>query len=130
MRVPNPGIVLGARTAGSRRTDLIHWANDVAHEVGHFFRLSHFHRAETPNERQETWARRMLMHPSNEMRNVSDWPDNSFTHRPRFDDIGYGTTGGYGYRGCLITQKNVPVIRGDAESRTVRTTVLGSSGPY
>ena len=127
----NPGILLGDRTAGGGRSGLMHYANDLAHEIGHFFRLWHPENVQPPNEREDTWSRRMLMHNFNLMRGPNPWPRNDgsgnpFTQRPRFADAGYGAQN----RGCAITVKDLPQLNTDAEMATARATIVAPAGPY
>jgi hypothetical protein len=127
--VPNPGILLGDRTAGSGRVDVTHWGNDLAHEIGHFFRLWHPESAQPPNEREDTWSRRELMHNFNLMRGRNPWPANDgdghpFKFRPRFADAGYGPA----RRGCFVSIKNLTQLTTDGELGTARGAI--NSGPY
>ena len=122
----NPGIILGDRTASSARADVMHWANDLAHEVGHFFRLWHPEQLQPPNEREDTWSRRMLMHNFNLMRGHARWPSGASQFRPRFDDAGYGSH----RRGCMITLKNLSQLTTDDECVTTRSTITSTAGPY
>lgn len=129
--LPHPGIILGDRTASSVRSGLIHYANDLAHEVGHFFTLWHAGGKEPPNEREDTWARRMLMHNFNGTRGHTPWPVNTdtgkpFKERPRFNDVGYGV----GRRGCMITNRDLAQFSGDGECLTARAAILSAAGPY
>lgn len=129
--LPNPGILLGDRTAHSTRSGLIHYANDLAHEVGHFFTLWHAGNKEPPNEREDTWSRRMLMHNFNGMRGIDPWPANDgdghpFAERPRFNNAGYGDL----RRGCMITLRDLPQFTGDGECLTARAAILSAAGPY
>ncbi len=129
--MPNPGIILGDRTAGSTRGYVMFWANDLAHEIGHFFTLWHPEQKQPPDEREDTWSKRSLMHNFNEMRRHNPWPRNDgdgnpYKFRPRFDDAGYGT----GRRGCFISLKDLPQLTGDNECLTARTTITSSAGPY
>jgi hypothetical protein len=127
----NPGIILGDTTAGGVVRDTFYWANDLAHEVGHFFRLWHAENQQPPNEREDTWSRRMLMHNFNFMRGHNPWPSSDATgtpykYRPARDDIGYGT----GRRGCLITMKHLSQLTTDGECTTARSTITSAAGPY
>ena len=124
---PNPGVILGdTNVSGSNRAADIHWlANDLAHEVGHFFTLEHPDRRSPPpanNTRFDTWAVRMLMHNFNLRSGRTDWRN----------DVGYGVQ----RRGCLITMKDL-VDSGNAthhstdnECLTARTTIKTPPGPY
>ncbi len=129
--LPNPGIILGDRTASTTRSGLIHYANDLAHEVGHFFTLWHAGGKEPPNEREDTWSRRMLMHNFNGMRGHDPWPaamsdGQLFAQRPRFNDAGYGTL----RRGCMITNRHLVQFSGDGECLAARAAILSAAGPY
>lgn len=113
-----PGIILGDRNAsGSIRTADTMWlANDLAHEIGHFFGLWHPEQKQAPNEREDTWSRRMLMHNFNLMGQLNNWKD----------DVGYGNL----RRGCLITMKNLTQLTTDGECTTSRATINSAAGPY
>lgn len=138
--MPNPGIILGDRTAGTTRGYVMFWANDLAHEIGHFFTLWHPEQKQPPDEREDSWSRRLLMHNFNEMRRHDPWPRIQtpaspgppptaavfFKFRPRFNDAGYGV----GRRGCMVTTKDLPQLTGDGECSTARSTITSSAGPY
>lgn len=129
------GILIGVEGSSANNTgggvtfrtstgaDLIHEiGNDVAHEIGHFLTLNHADRVDavpaTPNGRTDTYNRRFLMHPVN-LLPAAVTPATA-TSVPRFDDIGYGTVGGVGHRGCLITLKDHPSHTSDGEVVEVR----------
>ena len=127
---PNPGVILGDVTAGFARAGDTHFlANDLAHEIGHFFTLPHVDNVQNTNTqqgREDSWALRLLMHPTN-THFFSD-------HR---NDTGYGVAaGGNGYRGALISQKdlvdsgNAAHHSTDAEVKTSRTSITSVAGPY
>jgi hypothetical protein len=131
--MPNPAIVLGERSGAVVQTEVIKFAQTLAHEFGHFFTLDHVAGAQIPNEREDTWSRRMLMHPfSPNLRGVNSpgflpLPDGTpFKSRPRFDDVGYGLLAS----GCLITLKDVPQVVGDAEIFTARAAISSPAGPF
>jgi hypothetical protein len=129
--LPNPGIILGDRSAGGPRKNLMHYAQTLAHEFGHFFTLGHAGGAQIPNEREDTWSRRMLMHNFNPIRGHDPFPVNDangkpFTQRPRFDDVGYGDHAA----GCLLTLKDVAGFPGDAECLAARSAIVTPPGPY
>lgn len=121
----NPGIILGdTNVSGSNRAADTHWlANDLAHEIGHFFTLEHVDRKNAgPTSRNDFWAVRMLMHPSNKRSSQGNWRDNA----------GYGTR----YRGGLITLKNLTDASNaanhntDGEALIARGVINGATGPY
>jgi hypothetical protein len=129
--MPNPGIILADQTAGSTRGYVMFWANDLAHEIGHFFTLWHPEQKQPPEEREDTWSKRSLMHNFNEMWGPNPWPrndgdGNAYKFRSRFDDAGYGTK----RRGCFISLKDLPQLSGDNECLTARTTITSAAGPY
>jgi hypothetical protein len=114
----NPGIILGDRTAGGAVHDTPWAGNDLAHECGHFFQLWHPNNQQPPNEREDTWARRMLMHNYNTQPVLGNWKD----------DTGYGQLGGSARRGCLVTHKHIDHVATDNECSTARAAIL--AGPY
>lgn len=89
-------------------------ANDLAHEIGHFLTLTHAGGVNSPG-RNDSYARRQLMHPNNSLPSAN--PNNP-NAAPRFDDVGYGlvTPGGSGHRGCLLTQKQFAFYNNDGEA--------------
>jgi hypothetical protein len=119
-----PGIILADRTASQPRANIQHWANDYAHEVGHFFTLWHPGVLSDKGDqgaviRQDTWARRMLMHNSNLMSFAGYPADAKQNYRPRFNDVGYGL----GCRGCMVTIKDVPGLKTDGEVDKSRSAI-------
>lgn len=116
--VPNPGILLGDRTPSFVHDD--EWSgNDLAHEAGHFFGLTHVDNKNTAATiRQDYWARRCLMHNNNFPNQTTDWRE----------DLGYGQLGGRARRGSLVTHKDLTTITNDAECTKARTTIV--AGPY
>jgi hypothetical protein len=114
----NPGIILGDRTAGGAVHDTPWAGNDLAHEAGHFFQLWHPNNQQPPHEREDTWARRMLMHNYNTQPIMHNWKD----------DNGYGALGGSARRGGLVTHKHIDHIATDDEVSTARAAIL--AGPY
>ena len=129
--LPNPGIILADRSPFGPRTGVMHFAQTLAHEFGHFFTLAHAGGAQIPNEREDTWSRRMLMQNFNPLRGRDPFPANDskgnpFTQRPRFDDIGYGNLAA----GCLITLKDLPQFTGDGECFTARAAITTPPGPF
>ena len=124
---PNPGIILGdTNRSGSNRAADAHWlANDIAHEVGHFFTLPHVDNIDNPG-RNDTYALRLLMHP------INTHFFNDFRN-----DTGYGVdAAGDGYRGALVSLKdltdsgNAAHHSTDGETRTTRTVISSAAGPY
>jgi len=130
-KLPNPGIVLGDQSAFGPRSGVMNFAQTLAHEFGHFFTLQHAGGAQIPNEREDTWSRRMLMHNFNPIRGrdpfpVKDGDGNPFSQRPQFNDIGYGP----GNAGCLITLRNLAKVPDDAHMFTARRAILLPPGPF
>lgn len=130
-KLSNAGIILADQTAGGGRSGDVHWANDLAHEIGHFFQLWHPENLQPPNEREDTWSRRMLMHNFNLMRGHDPWPAHdgdgvAYKYRPLLDDVGYGGS----RRGCLITMKHFTQLQTDGECPTSRATISSATGPY
>lgn len=113
--MPNPGILLADGGPGVTRT-VMTWANDLAHEIGHFFTLWHPENKQDPDERKDTWSRRSLMHNYNEMEVLGGWRDN----------VDYGVN----LRGCFVSIKDLTHLTTDAECATARTAISGPSGPY
>lgn len=115
----NPGIILGDQ----RPPGVVHdtpWAgNDLAHEAGHFLQLWHPNNQQPPNEREDTWSRRMLMHANNRLPVMGNWKD---------DNVGYGKLGGRPRRGALVTHKHILHFATDNETSTARSAIL--AGPY
>ncbi len=114
----NPAIILGDRTADGSVHDTAWAGNDLAHEAGHFFQLWHVNNQQPPTEREDTWARRMLMHNYNTQPTMGNWKD----------DNGYGDLDGSARRGALVTHKHLPNIATDNECSTARSAIL--AGPY
>lgn len=116
LKLSHPGVFLGLQSNTTshnldRSNDALYCANDVAHEIGHFFTLRH--PSDEPKsgiagwERFDSWSMRFLMHNWNTTRRSrsttphkgADWPD--------FNTFGYGN-GTYGaYRGAAIPLKKV-----------------------
>ncbi|MBK8254160.1 MAG: hypothetical protein IPK82_16020 [Polyangiaceae bacterium] len=114
----NPGIILGDQTASGMIHDTAWAGNDLAHEAGHFFQLWHPNNQQPPNQREDTWSRRMLMHNHNLQGAHGNWKDNN----------SYGSVGGNARRGGLVTHKHITGIATDNETRTARGAIV--SGPY
>lgn len=112
----NPGIIIADTTAGGFVRDILSWANTIAHEIGHFFALSHVENQNADNPRDDTWSRRMLMYPLNMLTQMNNWKD----------QVGYGNL----RRGCLITMKNLAQLTTDGECTTARRTITSAAGPY
>ena len=128
----NPGIILADGPASLARGYVMFWANDLAHEIGHFFTLEHVENAQRPAEREDSWSRRMLMHVFNEMRNPNPFPDppSNSKFRPRFITAGYGAGQNTGRRGCMVTLKHLKQLKFDAEVITARKVINTKEGPY
>jgi hypothetical protein len=126
----NPGIILADGGPGFTRNYVMFWANDLAHEIGHFFTLQHVENAQIPNDRQDSWSRRLLMQPRNELSGVSPFPTSNLTFRPRFNDTGYGLGQNRGRRGCMVTVKHLPQLKLDAEAITARAAINSPAGPF
>ena len=119
-----PMIIAGDTSATGGGNDLTSWSNNVAHEIGHFCTLQHVGNSQVPDEREDTWARRELMHNFNLMRGHNPWPARTgdgrpFSKRPLRDDVGYGAF----RRGALITMKKLTQIGDDGECSTARTQI-------
>jgi hypothetical protein len=138
--LPNPGIILADQTATSTREGTIHYSNDLAHEIGHFFTLWHPEEQEPPEELEDTWSRRKLMHNYNSMRGADPWPREfkaaeagpppvpavMYKFRTRFETSGYGSR----RRGCMVTLKNLTKLAQDDECTRARSTITSTAGPY
>jgi len=112
--IHKPAVFLGERGAGEPRTTYW-WANDFAHELGHFFTLWHpSDAANQADNRYDTWSMRFLMHNYNKTDRgaaPAAWPT--------FNDFGYGP----GFRSALIAIKNVRTAAGagrDGQCSTAR----------
>lgn len=129
----HPGVFMGMKTGSTDRTSETYWcANDLAHELGHFFTL--WHPSDEPAsgasgwERYETWSMRFLMHNYNFTGRAS--APQGGAHWPDFNDFGYGAFGANPYRAGLISLKNVRTGAGagrDAQCSTVRNYI--AQGP-
>jgi len=86
----------------------------LAHEIGHFFRLSHARLMHSDGPASDTYARRQLMFP------LSGLPQGSNgTAVPRVNDVGYGNR----VRGCLLTMKDFVSHSTDGEIATARNAI-------
>jgi hypothetical protein len=121
--VTKPGIILADTNVTGDRRDAQYWANDLAHEIGHFLSLHHAGDRSTPNELHDPWARRMLMYP----RNTQDHAPAPLAYR---SNVGYGELDGWHHRGCLLTMKNVPGVPRDGECTSARQTIDAGSSIY
>ena len=88
--------------------------------IGHFLQLPHTENLEPPNEREDLWSRRRLMH------NFNTLPGAGAIR----DQVGYGTNpAGNVRRGCFVTMKDLSQLNSDGEAKIVRATVLSPAGP-
>jgi hypothetical protein len=128
----NPGIILADGPPAVARSYVMFWANDLAHEIGHFFTLEHVENAQRPAEREDSWSRRMLMHVFNEMRDTTPFPNppQNSKFRPRFTTAGYDMGQRRGRRGCMVTLKDLKQLKFDAEVTTARKVINSKEGPY
>jgi hypothetical protein len=128
-----PGVFMGMISGTTDRSSDTYWcANDLAHELGHFFTL--WHPSDGPSAnwstwgRVETWSMRFLMHNYNQTWRQS--PPQGGANWPEFNNFGYGVSNGSPYRAGLISMKNVRTGAGagrDAQCSTVRNHV--AQGP-
>jgi hypothetical protein len=127
--ISKPSAFAGARQGTDVRGagDSYWWANDLAHELGHFFTL--WHPSDDPGdgsdwELEDTWSMRFLMHNYNatfrEPRPRPDWP--------RYNDFGYGHKSPQNpFRAGLVPMKNVRTSAGagrEAQVSVVRNHIL------
>ena len=105
------------------------WANDLAHELGHFFTL--WHPTDGPNtsnawKRYDTWSMRFLMHNWNYTGRGN--PPGNAAHWPEFNDFGYGLHGpGQPFRSGMVPLKNVRTAASagrDGQTSAVRNHIL------
>jgi hypothetical protein len=132
-KLSHPGIILADGPPQLGRNYVMFWAADMAHEIGHFFTLEHVEDAQIPDEREDSWSRRMLMYNYSELRAVTPFPDaKAQTFRPRFQTAGYGVgqRAGRGRHGCRVTLKHLPQMSFDAEAITARKVITSVAGPY
>jgi hypothetical protein len=125
--INKPSVFAGQRSGTVKRAtgDVYWWANDLAHELGHFFTLWHPTDGTAPPAawvRYETWSMRFLMHNYNYTGRAG--PPGNAAHWPAFNDFGYGKhSSGNPYRSGLIPLKNVRSGAGagrDAQCSTAR----------
>ena len=129
-KLSRTGIILADGGPGFTRSYVMFWANDLAHEIGHFFTLEHVENAQIPDEREDSWSRRMLMQNFNEMRGPDPFPDDKEKFRPRFVQAGYGLGQSGGRRGCMVTLKHLPQLKFDAEAITSRAVLTSGVSPF
>jgi hypothetical protein len=130
----HPGVFLGMKFSNLNinRTNDAYWcANDLAHEIGHFFTL--WHPSDEPDlVKHDTWSMRLLMHNNNYT--GRDNPPQNGASWSGYNDLGYGDTQGNPYRAGLISIKNVRTAAKagiDGQCSTVRNHVAqGSSVLY
>jgi len=126
----HPAVFMGMNSGSSHRSNDTYWcANDLAHELGHFFTL--WHPTDGPDNswqtwrRNETWSMRFLMHNHN----------TTFRHNPpqggsnwaNCHDFGYGEK----YRAGLISMKNIRTTAGagrDGQCSVVRNHIAQGPG--
>ncbi|MBL7977074.1 MAG: hypothetical protein JNN12_01950 [Bacteroidetes Order II. Incertae sedis bacterium] len=116
--INRPSIFL-ADSSPSISRDLMYWANDLAHEIGHFLALWHPENVQAPNARADTWSRRNLMHNYNSMFGTSPATGQNYT--ARIDDVGYGMFNGSARRGCMLCLKDLAQLTEDDQARRART---------
>jgi len=130
----HPGVFMGMKSGAIDRSTETYWcANDLAHELGHFFTLWHPTDGSGSGwQRYETWSMRFLMHNYNYTgragapQGVTEWP--------KFNDFGYGSYGTAPYRAGLVSIKNVRTGASagrDGQCSTVRNYIAqGPSALY
>ncbi|GLR71898.1 hypothetical protein [Agaribacter marinus] len=103
----HPGVFMGMKTGATDRTAETYWcANDLAHELGHFFTLWHPTDGSGSGwQRYETWSMRFLMHNYNYTGRAG--APQGGAHWPEYNNFGYGSYSGYPYRSGLVSLKNV-----------------------
>jgi hypothetical protein len=125
--MPKTGVILA--DGGRSAADIVHWGNDLAHEIGHFFDLQHIENGQTDigapthadTSLEDSWSRRMLMHNWNHMLSQAVFPSSTNQKfRPRFDDVGYTNL----HRGCMVTLKHLSTRTTDGEVTSARDKVL------
>lgn len=117
--LPNPAIVVADRPMAGTSLDGPGKVHLLAHELGHFFGLSHPENQHADNPRPDLWSRRLLMFPTIYIQVLGDWQN----------DPGYGTTAdGHLRAGSLITHKDLTQLVTDGEAATARATI--AKGPY
>jgi hypothetical protein len=127
----HPCVFAGERTGAVVRGsgDTYWWANDLAHELGHFFTLWHptdGSPASGPWVRFETWSMRFLMHNYNYTGRSG--PPGDPADWTTFNDFGYGKhSSGNPYRAGMVPLKNVRTGASagrDAQCSTTRNHIL------
>ena len=134
--INHPGVFLGMKSGTDDRSSDTYWcANDLAHELGHFFSLWHPTDGNdhwTNWRRNETWSMRFLMHNHN--KTFRQKPPQGGVNWPTFNEFGYGSSGNSAYRAGLISMKNVRSGAGagrDAQCSTARNYIAqGASVLY
>jgi hypothetical protein len=128
--INKPCVFAGMQSGGVARGhgDNYWWANDLAHELGHFFTL--WHPSDSPNAiRYETWSMRFLMHNYNYTGRAG--PPGASSDWPTFNNFDYGKhSSGNPFRAGLISLKNVRTGTSagrDAQWSTSRNHILSGS---
>jgi len=134
--INKPCVFAGEKSGATIRADTYWWANDVAHELGHFFTLWHPTDDTTPSTnwsqwgREDTWSMRFLMHNYNAT--FRENPPGDPADWPAFNDFGYGLESpGKAFRAGLIPLKNVRTGASagrDGQCSEARTHILKGPG--
>lgn len=107
--INKPCVFAGEKSGAIVRADTYWWANDVAHELGHFFTL--WHPTDGPSasnawKRYDTWSMRFLMHNWNYTGRAG--PPGDPADWPTFNNFGYGQyQANQPFRGGMVPLKNV-----------------------
>lgn len=120
--VSQPSVFLGEVCDASDPRTTYWWANDLAHEFGHFFSLWHPTDNPTPT-REDLWCMRFLMHNFN--RTWRD-PSPAPTDYVGFNNFGYGDR----FRAAMIPFKQARSGAGagrDAQCSTARNFIAAGS---
>lgn len=114
-KLSHPGVFLGLQTNGGssldRSNDVVFCANDIAHEIGHFFTLRH--PSDGPDNnipgwgRFDSWSMRFLMHNWNTTRRSRSATPHKGADWPEFNTFGYGSGAHGAYRGAAIPLKAI-----------------------